>query len=370
MRPRHPHSVRVAVAPGRVPLARVTPARATLARATLARATLAVAVAVGLAGCAAGTADDGAAAGNGTSPASSSPAATAAYPVTVDNCGTEVTLEAAPERIVTIKSSTTEMVLALGLGEHLVGTAFPDGPLPEGLADAPGAGAPVLADRAPSSEVVLEAEPDLVYAGWESNFSADAAGERETLQNLGIATYVSPAACKDPAYQPDPLTFDDVFAEISEAGQVLGAPAAAAALVAEQAAALAAIEPSTQGLTALWYSSGSETPYVGAGIGAPQMIMESAGLTNIAADVHDTWTSLSWEAVADRNPDVIVLVDSAWNTAEHKKEVLAANPTTAALPAVQNQRYVVVPFPASEAGVRNVDAVASVVEQLAALPAG
>lgn len=303
----------------------------------------------------------------GASPTTAAPTAAAAFPVTVDNCGTDVTVAAPPQRIVTIKSSTTELVLALGLGDRLVGTAFSDGPLPAWLADAPGAGAPVLADRVPSHEVVLEAEPDLVLAGWESNFSPDGAGERADLHALGIATYVAPSACKDPAYQPNPLTFDDVFAEITEAGSLLGAPEAAADLVASQQAQLAAVTPSEAGLTALWYSSGSDTPYVGAGIGAPQMIMDAAGLTNIAAEVPDTWSSLSWEAVADQGPDVIVLVDSAWNTAENKKGVLAANPTTAALPAVHEQRYLVVPFAATEAGVRNVEAVADLVDQLDAL---
>ena len=327
--------------------------------------TLAALIVLGLSAC---SADDGAPAAE-TTPAAESPATSAAaFPVDLDNCGTQVTVPDLPERVVTVKSSMTELVLALGAGDRLVGTAFSDGPLPEDIADAPGADAPVLSDRVPSPEVVLETEPDLVMAGWESVFSADGAGERTALADLGIATYVAPSACKDPAYQPDPLTFDDVFAGIVEAGDLLGTPDAAADLVTEQSEALDAVEPSDAGLTALWYSSGSDTPYVGAGIGAPQMIMEAAGLTNIAADVADTWTSLSWEAVADRNPDVIVLVDSAWNTAEHKKEVLAGNPTMAALPAVQQQRYLVVPFAATEAGVRNVEAVVDLVDQLADLP--
>ena len=97
------------------------------------------------------------------------------------------------------------------------------------------------------------------------------------------------------------------------------------------------------------------------------MIMQAAGLDNVAADVHDTWTSMSWEAIVEANPDVIVLVDAAWNTAEQKIAHLEQNPATAALPAVQAKRYVVVDFPATEAGVRNVDAVASVVEQLEAM---
>ena len=178
---------------------------------------------------------------------------------------------------------------------------------------------------------------------------------------------MSPSACQDPQYQPDPLTFEDVFAEIEQVGALLGAQGEATALVEEQRAALGAVPAAGEGLSALWYSSGSDTPFVGAGIGAPQMIMSAVGLSNIADDVADTWTSLSWEVVADRDPDVLVLVDSAWNTAEHKIEVLESNPVTAALPAVQDARYLTVPFPATEAGVRNVSAARDLADQLADL---
>ncbi|WP_420111434.1 putative F420-0 ABC transporter substrate-binding protein [Pseudactinotalea sp.] len=289
------------------------------------------------------------------------------YPVTVDNCGTEVTLDAPPERIVTIKSSTTELVLALGLGDHLIGAAFLDGPFPADLADA-GGEVPILAERAPSSEIVLAAEPDLVFAGWESSFAADGLGERSELAGLGVDTYVAPAACQGEGYRPDPLTFESVFADIAEAGDLLGAPEAAAELVAEQRAALEQVTPSDEGLTALWYSSGSDTPFVGGGIGAPQMIMEAAGLTNIAAGIEESWGSMGWESVVAAEPDVIVLVDSAWNTAENKISVLEGNPVTAALPAVQDSRYLVVDFAATEAGIRNVTAAAALVDQLDALP--
>lgn len=293
--------------------------------------------------------------------------ATAGYPVTIDNCGTEVTFDAPPQRIVTIKSSTTELALALGAGDRIVGAAFLDGPFPADLAEA-GADVPVLSEKAPSSEAVLAAEPDLVFAGWESSFAADAIGDRGELADLGVATYVAPAACQEPPYRPEKLTFDDVFADIREAGDVLGEPEAAQELVTQQQEVLAAVEPSTAGLSALWYSSGSDVPFVGGGTGAPQMILEAVGLENVAADVDASWGSVGWETVAVAEPDVIVLVDSAWNSAAHKIEVLEDNPVTAALPAVQEGRYLVVDFAATEAGIRNVEAVASLAEQLAEVP--
>ncbi|WP_402467659.1 putative F420-0 ABC transporter substrate-binding protein [Isoptericola aurantiacus] len=288
------------------------------------------------------------------------------YPLTLDNCGTEVTFDAAPERVVTIKSSTAETMLALGLGDRVVGAAFLDGEVPDWLApEAEGtAVADPFSDEVPGTEALLELDPDLVYAGWESNVAADGAGDRETLASLGVASYVAPAACKDPQYMPNPLTFDEVFAEITEVGRIFDVADAADALVAEQTELLDSVTPDDRGLTALWYSSGSDIPYVGAGIGAPQMILDAVGLQNVAGDVEDTWTSMSMEEIVAADPDVIVLVDAAWNTADSKIETLEAHPATAELSAVREGRYLVVPFPATEAGVRNADAVADLSRQL------
>ncbi|MFE7406728.1 putative F420-0 ABC transporter substrate-binding protein [Isoptericola sp. NPDC057559] len=323
---------------------------------------------VALAGCGQGP-DAGAAPASSASSDGAAGAGTS-YPLSLDNCDTRTTVDAAPQRVVTIKSSTTEMLLALGLGDRIVGSAFLDGPVPDSLADA-AAEAPAVAtplsDQVPGSEAVLGLEPDLVYAGWESNLPADGAGDRATLAKLGVATYVSPAACKSPESMPDPLTFDDVFAEIDEVGEIFDASDAADDLVAAQRDTLASVTRDDRGLTALWYSSGDDIPYVGAGIGAPQMIMDAVGLDNVAADVHDTWTSFSWEQAIEADPDVIVLVDATWNSAEQKIERLESNPATARMTAVREGRYLTVPFPASEAGVRNVDAVVDLSDQLAGL---
>ncbi|MCG7285767.1 putative F420-0 ABC transporter substrate-binding protein, partial [Cellulomonas sp. ACRRI] len=316
-----------------------------------------------LAACAGGSADGPAADGT---PAAGTPSAGAFTPVTLDNCGTEVTVGSPPERVVAIKSTSIEMLLALGLEDRLVGTAFADGPVPDEYATAYDA-VPVLSDKVPGQEALLEVQPDFVYAGWESNFSDDGAGERSALQGLGIGTYVSPAACKEEGYMPDPLTFDGLFDEIREVASVFGVEDRAEDLIAEQQAELDGVQPPAAATTALWYSSGTDTPYVGAGIGAPQMIMDAAGLTNIFADVHDTWTSAGWEQVVAADPDVIVLVDATWNTAESKIAMLEGNPATSQLTAVKEHRYLTVPFPAAEAGVRNADAVVSLSEQLADL---
>jgi iron complex transport system substrate-binding protein len=283
--------------------------------------------------------------------------------VTVSNCGTTVSFDTPPQRVVTIKSTSTEMMLALGVGDRIVGTAFQDGPVPDEWA-AEAASIPEISDFMPSEEAVLDLEPDLVYSGWESAFAADATGERPELAALGVNSYVQPAACRS-ADVPPKLTFDEVFREIQEAADIFGVPADD--LLAAQRAELSEITPDDRGLTALWYSSGTDIPYVGAGLGAPQLVLETAGLTNIAGDIDMTWSTFGWESIVAADPDVIVLIDADWNTADSKIALLESNPATAALSAVQHRRYIVLPFPAGEAGVRTVSAATSVVAQLAEL---
>ena len=314
--------------------------------------------AVALAACSSGSGDAGTpATTGGATTAAAGPRTT--YPLTLDNCGTKVAFQAAPDRVVTIKSSTTEMMLALGLADHVVGSAFLDGPLPDSLAAAASGNTAItkpMAEQVPGSEAVLALQPDLVYAGWESNVSAQGAGARPTLAKLGVNTYVSPSACQEKAYQPDPLTFDDVFGEITEVGTIFDVQDRAQALVAEQKKQLAAVPKDGGGHTALWWSSGNGTPYVGAGIGAPEMIMKTVGLTNVAGDVPMTWTPLGWEKIIAADPDVMVLVDASWNTAQAKIDYLESNAATKNLQAVKHHRFVVLPFASTEAGVRNVDA--------------
>ncbi len=318
-------------------------------------ALVALAPALVLSGCAASTITPA------SSPSPSSPASS------LDNCGVIVPIAAPPERVITIKSTSTAMLLALGLQDRIIGTAFQDGPVPAKWADA-AADIPVLADKVPSQEVVLDANPDFIYAGWESNFSADGAGDRADLAALGIRTYVSAAACKEAGYQPRQLTFDDIDHEIGEIATLFGADDSA--LLAAQHATLASIDKDQRGLTALWFSSGSDIPFVGAGIGAPQLILDTIGVHNIAADVKDTWSSYNWESVIAANPDVIVIVNASWSTTEKKIGVLESNPATAKLDAVKNRRYLIVPFAAGEAGVLTVDAAADLAAQLRKLDLG
>lgn len=293
------------------------------------------------------------------------PAGAQAFPQMVRNCDYDLTVPAAPSRIVAIKSTSIDLLLALGLGKHIIGQAFQDGPPPAGLAEE-AAAIPVMSDKLPSRETVLSAEPDFVFAGWESNVSGEGIGPRALLASFGVGSYVSPSACRS-AQQPGKLTFDLLFEQFAEAGRIFGATDAATRLIADQKKALASIVPSTQSRKVAWYSSGSDVPYMGAGSGMPQAIMTALGLTNIAADIDDGWSSMSWEAVAEAEPDLFVIADANWSRAERKIGILQANPVLAKLEAVKHKRFIVIPFAASEAGISSIAGAMDLARQLSAL---
>lgn len=280
------------------------------------------------------------------------------------NCGVELTIDDAPERVFTVKSSTLEMLLALGLEDVVVGSAYLDGPVPEDLAPA-GWEPNVVADQIPAREVFLATDPDFVLAGWESNVSADGIGERDQLAEMGIDSYVLPPACEFDEEVEQTVTFDDIFAMIHEVGRIFDAEVQAEVLVAEQQRRLDEIQPLAEDVKVLWYSSGTDTPFVAGAAGTPQMIMDAAGVTNVLDDVARTWFSIPWEGFVAEDPDFIVLVDAPWNSAEEKRERLEAHPAASKLDAVQSKRYIEVPFAATEAGIRNVDAASMVADAVA-----
>ena len=53
-------------------------------------------------------------------------AVASSYPVTYTNCGVSHTLTSAPSRVVTMTQGTTEIMLAMGLEDKMVGTAYLD----------------------------------------------------------------------------------------------------------------------------------------------------------------------------------------------------------------------------------------------------
>lgn len=289
---------------------------------------------------------------------------TAGYPVEATSCGFTSTIEAKPERAVTMNQGATEIALALGVEDQLAGTAYIDDQVAPQWQQAYDQ-VEVLSKEYPDHETLLAAEPDFVYGSYVSAFEPKAAGTRESLAELGIGSYLSPFDCGEnkPGVE---VSFESVWGEVATIGEVFGVPDRAAEIQAEQKKTLAELAKSkpADGLKIFWYDSGDKDAFAGTGEGGPQLVVDAVGGTNVFADVKGGWETVSWERVVKTDPDVIVLADASWSTAGEKIELLESDPVLKELRAVKAGSYVTVPFSETTPGVRLVDGATHVAEQL------
>jgi len=288
-----------------------------------------------------------------------------AVPVVIQNCGVSTTYQEPPRRAVTLNQSATEAMLALGLHDRMTGTAYlDDAVLPEFAAAY--AAIPVLAEKYPSREILLNAQPDFVYAAYGSAFDQQAAGSRDDLARYGTQSYLSPAGCPG-SFRPERVTMETVYAELRDIGKIFGVSARAEALIAGYQADIKALQARAAATgtrpRVLWYDS-SDPPSVGACCGVPNEIMRLVGATNVFEDTPGSWATVSWEQVVARNPDTIVIVDASWAPAEEKRRLLTTTRAYASIEAVQKQRFVTVDFSATTSGVRIVGAARALAEAL------
>jgi iron complex transport system substrate-binding protein len=230
-----------------------------------------------------------------------------------DDTGRTVHLERQPRIVVSLAPGISDMMVALGMGDHLLGvTKWCDNPALEGVTRIGGLDAPDLeriAALQASLVVGTEMTPAAIY---------------DRLAELGI-----------PAIAFRHEDFEDVVHDMGRLSIVLGVPRlgveAAQALRARREAVLAQVPTGGPRPTvALLYdfdtfgSAGSGT-WVGD-------LLDALHLDNIAAGAASPWPALSREALIARDPDWIIVprpADAA--AARELDERLASLPRDAVL---------------------------------------
>jgi len=299
--------------------------------------------------------------------------------VTLTNCGQKVTVSAPPKRAVSLNQGTTEIMLSLGLADRMAGTATWTDPVSPHLAKE-NAKVRRLADNAPSLETVLDAEPDFVAASFASTLGKGGVAPRGQFEKLGVPTYLSPSDCvgKDNGGDGDgartqPLTIDAIYGEVLDLARIFGVEERGEKLVADlkKRVATATSGLKAQRATLLYWFANSQSPYLAGCCGAPGVITRTLGAKNVFDDTKDEWPQVSWETVADRNPDVLVIGDltrkqQTAETAAKKIEFLESNPVTKNMTAVKEKRYVLLSGQAMNPTIRTVEGIEKVAAALRA----
>ncbi|NBE07903.1 ABC transporter substrate-binding protein [Paragemmobacter ruber] len=293
-----------------------------------------------------------------------------AYPVTVQSCNRAVTFDAAPKAAVANDVNLVEMMLALDLSGSMVGYTGVSGwkTLDEGLR-AGVAELPELSALYPSREVLIGAGTDFFFAGW--NYGMKVGGEvtPETLEPFGIRVYELTESCIH-IMPKAKISMEDMYSDLLNLGRIFGVEDRAEALVAgyraELADTIAGLSPLAAPPRVFVYDSGEDAVFTAGRYAMPTAIIEAAGGVNIMDDMEKSWAEIGWEPVIERNPEVIMIVNYGDVTADQKIAFLKGNPAFANIPAVQNDRFVVLDYVEATPGPRNIGAVRKVAEALRA----
>lgn len=304
------------------------------------------------------------------------------YPLTLQNCGVEVTFSKAPERAVALGQNSAEILLLLGLEDRMAGTAFwPSKVLPE-LEEA-NARVKLLSVEQPTLEAVLAEAPDFVAAQLPILLGPDSkVVKREDLDRLSIPGYLSPGICATTLDTKDAYgsratlwNMDYVYQEIDELSRIFDVADRGQALIgqfrAREVALRERLGADSPDLSYLfWFSSPSpaDDAYLGGKNGASGFIADLLGGHN-AIDTEAEWPTVSWEGIIAANPDVIVVgaVDrNRWDLdkAENKIEYLQSDPAVSQLAAVRQGHIVVMQGAAMNPTIRTVYGAEEVADKL------
>jgi iron complex transport system substrate-binding protein len=260
--------------------------------------------------------------------------------VLTDDGGRQAVLPAPARRVVSLVPATTELLFAIGAGDAVVGrTRWCD--YPAAVAAIPSVGDGMQ----PAIEAIVALAPDLVVA-YRSPANRAAV---DRLRDLGI-----------PAIEVATDRLDDLARVARLLGRATDRAGAADSLVAAVDSALAAVTVRRPRPPTVFILSWSQ-PAITLGAGSfLSEILERAGARNAFADEPRPSFVVSLEAVAERDPDYVLVTgegDPDW----------ARRPEWQVVPAVRERRFLRVqgsefnrPSP------RVADAVAALAERLGA----
>ncbi len=233
--------------------------------------------------------DDG---NSDTSPTSTPAAAASLYPLTIEQSdGVDLVLDAAPQKIVSLDASVTDILCEIGAGDRLAAV--------EKNANCPADGTekPALDAFVPNLEVIASYESDLVYV------SSDIDNIVEALRNVDITVL----------FLEVPSSLDGVLERIGEIGSIVDREADAEALVDSLSERIDAVEETVAGIEEgprifheldPTYFTVSPDSFIGD-------FYNILKAQNIAAGGEGEYLQLSAEVIIDRDPEVIILADEA-----------------------------------------------------------
>lgn len=227
-------------------------------------------------------------AGCASDPATEPPVAPAsagtAYPLTItDDAGRQVTVDAEPQRIVSLAPANTEILFAVGAGERVVGVTSHDDHPPQV------AGIEKVGDFAgPNIEAVAAQNPDVIFV--TTGVQNDVITKLEEIGGTVIAI--------------DPQNLDSLYADIQEIAAVVNRPAEGEKVVADMKAVVEDVRSRVAGAAPVSvFVEIAQNPLFTAGAGTfmDELVGLAGGVNVVKAE---GWVPYSAEEVVKADPAV------------------------------------------------------------------
>lgn len=292
--------------------------------------------------------------------ASSAPAEPSAtsttYPLTIEQCGRELTFDAPPETIVVDGEIYATPLFDLGVGDkvtalfsHDSGRIYPVHAIDDEVSAAIKALPDLSSDSGsayPSTEALIAEEPDLVIEAYNGDAAGGDPSGTDQLVEEGLNVFSLSPSCPDASLE---AYFDDVV----KLGQILDVNDEATALVdgwqEEIDTAVAEAEAAGSSTPKVFFLDGFDdtgTLYSNTGGFLSDLVSAAGGELVPANETPDDIYTVSEEAVIEANPDIVLTYPTSEeaDSADQEKidrlwELIPDSP------AAQAETYTLVPYP-------------------------
>lgn len=263
--------------------------------------------------------------------------------VTIQNGDRVVTFTSMPTGVLCANLYSAENLVMLGLGDRIVGKNVHTNPAEvplEELAEA----FEHIPEIERSNENAVASGADLLI-GQISAFKDSSWGTYEQLEAEGINCLTITGTIV-----PDE-TVEDIYTDIENLGKIFKVEDKAAALIADMKASIAetnsmvADKKDEEKPRVFVLDMFKEDQIYTTAAGLESNLIELAGGINTTRKAADSrWFYTSVETLVEANPDIIIINDYGNQSVEDKIAYVTNNPACSDIPAVVNNRFLVVPL--------------------------
>ena len=261
------------------------------------------------------------------------------------------------KKAVTLSQFMTEMLLALDLGDKMVGTALLDNPILPEFKEAYDK-IPVLEIKeghSISKEAFLATGADFV-SGWDASINDQSTGSPDELISKDITPFLAKS------YSPN-ATIEDVYTDFDLLGRLFDVKDKASQVISNMKNNIKSVTDKVGNikdedrLKVMVYDSG-EDKAMAVGSGLADNIIKLAGGNNIFSDSKQPYIDATWESVVEKNPQVIVVTDYlSGPPVQEKINFLKNHPALKNVDAIKNNRIYVIGLADISPGIRNSKAI-------------